>query len=154
MLRYEHVLPLLDYPIAGKMRLPQGFHILPCRRLLVACSSHDQGWSDNGCDGTYAQSYTWSELQVTPPHSSDAPLDRVHVTANVRADDTYHHHRRTFGPDDQVVQHVLPGSTIELYLRSQYAGWANYVNYGALQASFVVEIDEKFDFRADFTSVA
>ncbi|DAZ92694.1 TPA: hypothetical protein N0F65_009591 [Lagenidium giganteum] len=146
----------LFIPSPEEMRLPHGFHVLPCRRLLVDCSSHDQGWAtwDQEHNGTYAHSCTWSELHVTSPNHTDAPLGRVLVTANVRADDRYRHHRRIFGADDEVVQHVVPGSTVELYVQSQYPGWRNYVNYGVLQATFTVEIDEDFDSRAGLAGVA
>ncbi|DAZ92693.1 TPA: hypothetical protein N0F65_009590 [Lagenidium giganteum] len=140
----------LSIPTVKEMRLPHGFHVLPCRRLLVDCSSHDQGWAtwEQENDDIDALSWTWSELQVTSPKRTKVPVGRVHVTTNVRADDRYRHHRRIFGPDDEVVQHVVPGSTVEMYLRSRYPGWKNYVNHGVIQASFHVEIDEEFDFQA------
>ncbi|DAZ92692.1 TPA: hypothetical protein N0F65_009589 [Lagenidium giganteum] len=146
----------LSIPMLEEMRLPRGFNVLPCRRLLVDCSSHDQGWAawDQEHNGTYAHSRTWSEVQVTSPNCTGTPMDRVHVATNVRADDTFRRHRRIFGPDDEVVQRVAPGSTVELYVRSRYPGWKNYVNHGALLASFEIEIDEEFDFQAGIIGVA
>lgn len=144
----------LTLPRVNELSVPRGVSIGNCVSLIADCSSHDQGWAsfDAACNGSYRNSYTWSEVVVIKENEeSNDPCDvieaaRATVSTNVRARNTFRHHRKCFSDPAGVVSHIALGDTVQLVLRSKYPGWANFANYGKLSVCFPVEISEDVSF--------
>ncbi|TMW68595.1 hypothetical protein Poli38472_006063 [Pythium oligandrum] len=139
----------LNIPEESTLALPRGMALSKCYEVVVQCTSRDQGWAsqDHEHDGTYAASFTWSEVAVLK-NTTDGGTEvaRTLVCRNARVVNTSRHHVRHFRSPDDIPDHVAPGSSLQLIIRSQYPGWANTVEYGHLRARFFVELDEDFEF--------
>ncbi|TMW69141.1 hypothetical protein Poli38472_001297 [Pythium oligandrum] len=118
----------LDIPEEATLHLPLGLSISKCHEVVVQCASHDQGWADED------REYDGGEVA------------RTTVCPNVRVVDSSRHHVRYFRTPSDVLDHVTPGNSLQLMLRSQYPGWSNTADYGRLRVQFFVELDEEFVF--------
>ncbi|DAZ99212.1 TPA: hypothetical protein N0F65_008245 [Lagenidium giganteum] len=135
-------------PTREQLRLPSGLELAECLEVMVDCCSHDQGWAslDQELNGTYRSSFTWSELEVTkqplPEAMEEIVIPRTTASVNLRASRAFRWHRKIFDHNDPVVAKVTPGCKCRLYMRSQYPGWINSVNYGRIKVSFALEIED------------
>lgn len=142
----------LAIPSAEELMLPKGLGVGRCLQMLVDLESHDQGWASDAPEHnrTYHACWSWSELEVKAPGDTE-PL-RVEVGPNLRAHRSYRLHRRIFSPtsdiDAPVLEHIVPGSQLRLFLRSQFPGWINNAKYARMVVTFAFDFDEEMDAQA------
>jgi len=143
----NHEYLLLSLPSLSSFDLPPGVTISKkCSQIIVECSSHDQGWSSQNhqYNGTYLDSYTWSEVAVMKKILIDGETEsfdevaRTMIGKNVRVDQSFRHHMKRFYEPDGFVKNIELGDTVKILLRSEFPGWQNTANYASITIQFPI----------------
>ena len=146
-MNYEYL--LLSIPSLSSLNLPPGITISEnCSQLIVECSSHDQGWSSSNqhYNGTYLDSYTWSEVAVMKKIMIDGEAEsfdevsRTMIGKNVRADQSFRHHIKRFYDPDGFIKNIELGDAVKILLRSVYPGWQNTANFASIAVQFPIVV--------------
>ncbi|RIB22164.1 hypothetical protein C2G38_2014478 [Gigaspora rosea] len=119
-----------------------------CKKIEIACESHDQGWSSYPRDhGTYNNSWTWGEISIITPKKNNnlevrliekEPITRYRVYTNKHAVDDWQTHNFEFLSHHPLVKSLQPGDIVGLWIRSCYPGWRNYIKRAEIKFYYTV----------------
>jgi hypothetical protein len=140
----------VDIPKIQDLLPQKGLVASKCRRFVVDCASKDQGWAtwEPEHNQTYNGSSSSSELAVVKQTEDQGLVEspRFRVCHNFRAYNKYRHHRKYFTNPNGILKYIDFGSTVQLFLLSQFPGWTNSCKYGRLRVSFAIELMEDYAF--------
>jgi hypothetical protein len=116
-----------------------------CSELRFECVSHDQGWASyhpDHPDGTYSANgcWSWVEFEIVGI-KGDIVVPRETMCCNLRASNEFRRHLLIIN-DRRVLDRVLPGSQVVLFLRAKYPGWSNHARFGRISARFAWGLKE------------
>lgn len=104
------------------------------RRVEFEVVSHDQGWASD----PKLVSWSWGEAVVTANDGTIRTGQRHRVYVNKIADFQWQHHIATWQRDHPVVSEMEAGDSVELWIRSCYPGWRNFVRSAKLRVFYTV----------------
>lgn len=102
------------------------------RRVEFEVVSHDQGW----CSDPNAGSWTWGEGVATAADGTIRTGRRHCVYRNNIADLQWQRHDATWQRDHPVLSEMEAGDSVELWIRSCFPGWRNFVNSAKLRVFY------------------
>ncbi|KAI0264025.1 hypothetical protein BC834DRAFT_885160 [Gloeopeniophorella convolvens] len=103
-------------------------------KVVIRTESHDQGWSSYPEDhGTYNNSWTWFELQISRDESvtgregvvPDVPGWRICTNRHARVD--WQVVEVVLDRTNEVVSGLRPGDRLGVVAKARYPGWVNDV---------------------------